>query len=244
MRNIIFQLNITNNNINDLKNKLYDTIELRYFSNKIKGVYSKVTDNKGGWLVSNNTKGNFENLNIVPYDDLFDALIDNISVNTNIQITIIDSQYLRLSVTDLNVTDDYINTNVKYIYPLTKVGYEFVTNNNSNLADVQNNKTYFATLNFSIIKVFCNNCGAEITLENDNHETYYCNECKHTDTECIKPKYNIGDIIYFNHKSYLVLKVKLIQLDDNDIPIFGIKYYTNEKNVILTELNGEIINID
>ena len=99
-------------------------------------------------------------------------------------------------------------------------------------------------------KLFCSECGSEIELK-DNGLGYYCSECDKLIDEdnIIEPQYNIGDIVNYKGSESFVTNVKTELIDDNDIPIFRIKYtlskLKNDKilNYYVSEINGEFIEI-
>ena len=91
-------------------------------------------------------------------------------------------------------------------------------------------------------KIFCSDCGTEISKFDENNDLGYC---PNEETWCenyIEPTYQIGDTIIYNNKQYVVVNIRTEQLDNNDIPLFMLHYYTDKK-MIITEFNGELIKI-
>jgi hypothetical protein len=91
-------------------------------------------------------------------------------------------------------------------------------------------------------KIFCSDCGTEISKFDENNDLGYC---PNEETWCenyIEPTYQIGDTLIYNNEKYVVVDIRTEQLDNNDIPLFMLHYYTDKKRII-TEFNGELIKI-
>lgn len=90
-------------------------------------------------------------------------------------------------------------------------------------------------------KLFCQNCGSEITHIDEENDLVFCSEENCWTDEYIEPKYQIGDTITYKNEDYIVYNIRTTSLDDNDIPLFMIHYYTNKG--VITEFNNELIKV-
>jgi hypothetical protein len=90
-------------------------------------------------------------------------------------------------------------------------------------------------------KIFCSNCGTEISKFDENNDLGYCPNEETWCEDYIEPTYQIGDTITYKNEDYIVNNIRTASLDDNDIPLFMIRYYTNKG--VITEFNNELMKI-